>query len=218
MKYSNEELSKQLRCPEGAEARQIGENMFQSNCNMIFETINTLDICPNSKVFEIGFGNGMHLSYLFERETSLKYQGVEISQAMVDESNLNNQELVKSGRVAFINTSESDFSFIPSSSFNYCFSVNTLYFWNNPQRYFDEIYRILERNGAIAISFMSKSFGEGLPFTQAGFTFYETGDVERFLFGSGFINVRSVMLTEDAISKNDQKVERSFVILSANKD
>lgn len=125
---------------------------------------------------------------------------------------------MKSGRAAFINTSESDFSFIPSSSFNYCFSVNTLYFWNNPQKYFDEIYRILDRNGTIAISFMSKSFGEGLPFTQVGFTFYETEDIEGFLFCSGFINVRSVMLTEDAISKNGQKVERSFVILSANKD
>lgn len=217
MKYSNEELSKQLRCPAGIVARQIGENMFQSNRNMIFETINSLNIRPHSRVFEIGFGNGMHLPYLFEKATTLTYKGIEISQAMVEESNSNNKELIKCGRVTFIYAPECEFSVIPTSSFDYCFSVNTIYFWNNPQKYFDEIYRILDEKGTVAISFMSKGFGEGLPFTQTGFTFYETEDVEGFLYNSGFINLRSVMLTEDAISKDGQKVERSFAIISADK-
>lgn len=218
MKYNNEELAKQLRCPAGVEARQIGESMFKSNCNMIFETINTLSIRPNTKIIEIGFGNGMHLPYLFEKETTLMYEGVEISRAMVEDANLNNDVFVKSGKATFKYTLESDFGFIPDSSFDYCFSVNTLYFWKDPQKYFAEIYRFLKHGGDISISFMSKSFGEKLPFTQTCFAFYELEDVEAFLKNSGFENIRSVLLTEDAVSKDGQKVNRSFIIISASKN
>lgn len=218
MNYNNEELSKQLRCPSGIEARQIGENMFQSNRNMIFETIDLLKIYPQSKIFEIGFGNGMHLPYLFDKETTLKYEGIEISEAMTKEANENNKELISSGQVKFCCTPEFKFSLVTPSSFNCCFSVNTIYFWDNPQKYFDEIFRILEAKGSIAISFMSKSFGEGLPFTKTGFTFYEIEEVEEFLHNSGFINIQSICSTEDAISKDGRQVKRSFVITSANKE
>lgn len=218
MEYDSIYLSKQLRCPAGAEARQIGENMFQSNSNMIFETIKALNIRPHTRVFEIGFGNGMHLSYLFEKENTLIYEGIDISQAMVEEANKNNDALVKSGRVAFKHTAESESLSAPDSSFVYCFSANTLYFWNNPQKYFDEIYRILDEDGLLAISFITKSFGDKLSFTQTGFTFYEIEEVEVFLTNSGFGNIQSVILTENTISKDGQKVLRPFVIMTATKD
>lgn len=217
MKYSNDELSKQLRCPAGTDAREIGENMFQSNCNMICETINTLIIKPNSKVLEIGFGNGMHLPYLFEKETTLKYEGIEISQAMVDEANLNNDQLVKSGQAVFKHTTENELVSLSKSAFDCCFTVNTIYFWNNPQQYLNEIYRILANGASISLGFISKHFGEKLPFTQTGFVFYETEEIETFLSKSGFRNIRSLSLTEDAISKNGLSVKRPFVIVSANK-
>lgn len=218
MEYDSRYLSKQLRCPTGAEARRVGENMFQSNSNMIFETINVLNIRPHAKVFEIGFGNGMHLSYLFEKEDTLIYEGVDISQAMVEEANLNNNALVKFGKAVFRQTVESESLPISDSSFNYCFSVNTLYFWNNPQNYFDEIYRILLDEGKIAITFIAKSFGQKLSFTQTGFTFYEIDEVEAFLYKSGFGNIQAVLLTENAISKDGQEVVRPFVIITATKD
>lgn len=217
IKSNNEHLSKQLRCPAGAEAREIGENMFQSNSNMIFETIDALNIRPNTRVFELGFGNGMHLSYLFEKEDTLIYDGVDISQAMVEEANLNNSILVKSGKATFNYTLESDFLSVPDSFFDYCFSVNTLYFWNNPHKYFDRIYRILGKGGEIALGFIAKSFGEKLPFTQTGFTFYEVEEVEAFLCNSGFRNIQSTRLTESTVSKDGQKVIRPFIIITATK-
>ncbi|QIK59184.1 class I SAM-dependent methyltransferase [Dysgonomonas sp. HDW5A] len=217
MKYDNEDLYKQLRCPVGAEARQVGESMFQSNSNMIFKTIDILEILPNTKVLEIGFGNGMHLSYIFEKECLLMYEGIDISKAMVDEATLNNYELVKLGKVAFKHITESDILCFTDSSFDYCFSVNTLYFWDNPQKYIDEIYRVLQDGGKIAITFISKSFGEMLPFTKKGFVFYEIEDIELFLNKSGFCNVQSILLAEDAISKDGQRVERPFFIVTAIK-
>lgn len=217
MKYKNEELSKQLSCPCGAEARQIGENMFQSNCNMIFETINALDIRPNTKIFEIGFGNGMHLPYLFEKESTLIYEGLEISEAMVEEANLNNTTFVQSDKATFRQITDADTLSVPDDSYDYCFSVNTLYFWNNPQKYFDEIYHSLRSGGKIAIGFIAKSFGEKLPFTQTGFTFYEIEEVGSLLTVSGFRDIQVLSLTENAISKDGSQVVRPFVIVTATK-
>lgn len=218
MKYDSGYLAKQLRCPEGEEARLVGENMFQSNSNMIFETINALNLCPCTKVFELGFGNGMHLPYLFGKENTLIYEGIDISQAMVGEAKVNNDILVESGRATFRHISETEPLSITESSFDYCFSVNTLYFWDNPQRYFDEIYRILNKGGMVSIGFITKSFGQELPFTQTCFTFYEIEEVESYLSISGFSNIRSVLLTEDAISKDGRKVIRPFVITTATKN
>ncbi len=217
-KPNSEDLSAQLRCPAGAEARLVGENMYQSNSNMIFETINVLNIRPHAKVFEIGFGSGMHLSYLFEKEDTLIYEGIDISEAMVEEANRNNSSLVKLGKATFRHTIESQSLSLPDSFFDYCFSVNTIYFWDNPQIYFDEIYHILSKGGVVAISFIAKSFGTKLPFTKTGFTFYEIYEVEAFLYNSGFINIQSTTLTENAISKDGQKVTRPFIIVTATKD
>lgn len=217
MKYSYEDLSQQLRCPAGSEARQVGENMFRSNSNMIFETINAVNIRPYTKLFEIGFGNGMHLSYLFEKESTLIYEGVDISQAMVMEARKNNEMLVKSGQAIFRHTAESESFPIPDFSCDYCFSSNTIYFWDNPQKYFKDIYRILNDKGIFAISFITKSFGGKLPFTQTGFIFYETEEIETLIYNSGFRNIHSVLLTEDTISKDGQNVVRPFVIITALK-
>ncbi len=217
MNIDSVSLGQQLRCPSGTDAPKIGEIMFESNCNMIFKTIDILNIEPNTSTFEIGFGNGKHLPHLFNKKKALTYHGLEISLAMIKEATSNNKALVSNGEVQFKHMYDDKALKEININFDYCFSVNTLYFWKNPQFYFNEIYRVLKLGGKIAITFIPKYFGEQLAFTQNEFLFYESDEVESFLCTSGFSDIESIKLTENAISKDGQNIIRPFIITTALK-
>lgn len=174
-----------------------------------------MDIIPQSNLLEIGFGNGMHVPYIFDKESSISYYGIEISEAMVEDAMANNSSLIDAGRAKFQLAKEADFSALPDASFHNCFSVNTLYFWHNPVSYFQEINRILEPEGQITIGYIAKTVGTKLSFTQSGFTFYEEHEVEAFLEQAGFYNICSSRFTEEAISKDGQPILRTFCIVTA---
>ncbi|MFT3994719.1 MAG: class I SAM-dependent methyltransferase [Dysgonomonas sp.] len=218
IEHSAEWLGKQLRCPSGKEAKEIGENMFQSNHNMILESINHLALSSDTHILEIGFGNAKHLSYLFNKEKQLKYYGIDISKEMVDEAEKNNDSFVRNEKAVFQQVCGNGLLSFENETFHSCFTINTIYFWQNPQFHFDEIYRVLKEKGLFVISFIEQSFGQRLPFTQKDFIFYEIDTVEAFLHRSGFQQIETYQLVEDAISKNGQKVIRPFVIMTATKN
>ena len=64
-------------------------------------------------------------------------------------------------------------------SFDKIFTVNTLYFWKEPNTFLEEIYRVLRNNGTFVLTFGHKDFMSNLPFTQYGFQLYHTEDVEK---------------------------------------
>ena len=53
-------LGRQLRCPEGELAKEIGDYIFASNRNMIMRTIDSLSLSKTHQLLEIGFGNAAH--------------------------------------------------------------------------------------------------------------------------------------------------------------
>lgn len=211
------ELSKQLRCPSGEHAKEVGDNMFQSNGNMIFTTINSLALENQSIILEIGFGNGKHLPRLFSTAENLSYTGIDISSAMVDEAIANNQPLVTTGKAQFEQVDGSGTLHFPDSNFSHCFTANTLYFWEHPQQHFDAIFRVLQPDGIFALAFVEKKFGEQLPFTKSEFTFYEKEQVEVFMQNAGFRETHCHTYSEETQSKDGQKVNRPFLILVGRK-
>ena len=75
-------LGRQLRCPEGALAREVADYIFASNEHMIRQTIDRLRLTSGERILEVGFGNGNHLSYLFAQGENLQYTGVELSKEL----------------------------------------------------------------------------------------------------------------------------------------
>jgi len=123
-------LGQLFRHPEGDYAKEVGDFIFASNSSMINCTIDCLALQPHQKVLEIGFGNGKHLPYLFNKESSLQYIGVETSSAMITEATEYNNVLVSQKKVHFLEVAADK---LPNfdHSFDVCFSVNTLYFLEN---------------------------------------------------------------------------------------
>jgi len=216
-KVSPEELAKQLRCPSGKYAKQIGETMFLSNSNMIFKTIDSLQMQSESSVLEIGFGNGKHLSYLFNKTPKLRYIGIDHSKEMLKEATQSNFELVQKKFVQFLHVNTEEKPNFNKNSFDYCFTVNTIYFFESPQEYFGLVFDFLKPDGKFALGFIEKSFAEKMAFTQQLFRLYDSETIEKWLLKIGFRSVQIFNFSEKTTSKDGKKIIRPFGVIVAQK-
>ena len=199
-------LGQLLRCPSGIYAKEVGEYTFFSNRTMIFNTIDYLSLLPNSNVLEIGFGNASHLPYLFEKEPTIHYTGVETSVEMITEATVSNPELVAQQSVSFLQVQ-------PDERLEF----NTLYFLKSPTRYYRNIYQLLKPMGNVVITFIDKSVGEKAPFAQVGFKFYTVPEVRKILSHIGFKNIKEYTFEETLVSKSGKKIRRPYCIMMGEK-
>jgi ubiquinone/menaquinone biosynthesis C-methylase UbiE len=214
----NKELAKQLRCPDGEEGIKIGNEMYASNNNMIYKTIDRLKLRANADILELGFGNGRHLPYLFSKEKNLNYSGVELSNVMLREAEEFNQEFVRNKKVRFYSSDSSGKMLFDDRSFDNFFSINTIYFWEEPHKYFQEIYRILRSEGQITLSYIQKDFALKQEFvTEDIFHFHKTEWLIRLLTNVGFYNIEQWQYMENTTNKLGNNVVRPFVILKGTK-
>ncbi|TKC04138.1 class I SAM-dependent methyltransferase [Pedobacter frigoris] len=210
------ELASQLSEPQGDAGIKTGEMMASSNENMIFRTIDLLGLRANEEVLEIGHGSASHLSTLMRKASGLEYTGIDISLTMIEEAKRINTAFIESGSVSFYLSDglHIDFS---DNQFDKIFTVNTLYFWKDPEAYAKEIYRVLKPGGRFCLAIATKDFMEKLPFTKWIFQLYDRPMVEELLSAAGF-SIQSVAEEKDfAVSKTGEQVERDIIIVTAGK-
>lgn len=180
MKKNNyETIARQLSCPEGEEGIGTGQQMQETNGHMIRETLKVLNANGKS-VLELGYGNGAHVALLSKMYPNADYHGLEISTTMYQEA----RKLNTAGRqFDWYNGKE-----IPmdSGSLGVVFSVNTVYFWEDPIQLVQEIYRVLEATGVLVLAFRDKDFMASLPFVAYGFQLYTTEELCGLLTTAGF--------------------------------
>jgi len=209
MKDDLKELAKQLGNPEGETGIEVANMMNATNIGMTKHAIESLNLSSNDCVLELGHGNCGHLSYLMKQAENLKYFGLEISELMQQEAIKSNQNYIENNSANFrlYNGTEIPFD---DESFDKIFTVNTLYFWQNPDLLLNEIYRVLKPNGILALTFADKSFMEKLPFTNFGFNLYSLKDAEELLKKNRFKILNSISQTEQVFSKTNEMVNRTF--------
>jgi ubiquinone/menaquinone biosynthesis C-methylase UbiE len=208
-----QELAKQLRCPDGEGGIKVGEMMNFTNSNIINKAIESLDLQNGDIVLEIGPGNGSHVKDIINNVANLQYFGIDISETMVEEAEKLN--------TAYENASFrlTDGEHIPFSEnhFNKIFTCNTIYFWNDPQDYSYELFRVLKPGSIVSIGFIPKSTMQHIPFAKFGFVLYDIEAVTKLLEKAGFTNIEAKTEKEFVTSNSGEQIEREFVILSANK-
>ncbi|MEH3115332.1 class I SAM-dependent methyltransferase [Pedobacter terrae] len=208
-------IAKQLSCPEGEHGVKTGEMMQASNIGMTSSAINALDLQKNETVLEIGAGNGGHIAQLLSQAENLHYFGADISATIIAEAEKINRDLIPAGKVHF---KLSDGITLPfdENRFDKIFTVNTIYFWQNPGKYLAEIKRTLKLNGTLVICFADKTFMQTLPFTPYGFKLYEVEEVKELLKNIGFTVVNILSKTEQIKSKTGEQVERKYHVVVAS--
>jgi len=209
-------LAKQLSCPDGDLGRQVAEMMNESNIRMTLESIYTMNVSPGDHILEIGHGNALHLENLLNISENVHYTGLEISETMHEEAKIINQEYLEKGiaEFTFYNGIKIPFE---EKSFDKIFTVNTLYFWENPVDFLKEIYRVLKDKGSFILTYLEENTLKKVPFTRYGFNIYSQSEIEHFLAESGFAKALKRTKTDEVKSKTGEQIEREFVVLNITK-
>ena len=211
------ELASQLSHPKGDNGIATAKSMNVANDNMIRNVINQIDVFDNIDILEIGPGNGLHITYLFERNPTINYIGIDISELMVQEANELNFEFTNKGKAIFKLT-DGEIIEKENESINAIFTVNTLYFWKNPKEFLQEIFRVLKNDGQLILGFIPKSTMEKIPFSKYGFELYDNESVHNLLEEIGFKINKIISKTEEVLSNTGDKKIRTFTIIKALKN
>jgi ubiquinone/menaquinone biosynthesis C-methylase UbiE len=203
------EIASQLKHPTGEKGIEMANMMHEVNNNMIRHAIQNLNISNGNIILELGHGNAGYLDFIFEKADRLKYYGLEISELMSQEARQKNRNFV-SQKQAFFSVYDGNTIPFEAESFDKIFTVNTIYFWQDPEKFLLEIYRILKPKGTLCITFAEESFMKTLPFTQFEFELYTSEKVENLVRKTQFKIVNKETLTESIKTRTGEETERDY--------
>ncbi len=210
------EIASQLKHPTGEKGIEMANMMHETNINMTRHSFQNLNISAGNVILELGHGNAGHLEFIFEQAENLKYYGLEMSELMFQEARQINRNFV-SQKQAFFSVYDGNVIPFQDPFFDKIFTVNTIYFWQEPEKLLLEIYRVLKPNGVFCITFAEESFMKTLPFTQYEFKLYSSEKLEQLVQKTLFKMVHKETLTEKVKTRIGELVDRDFTTIVLEK-
>lgn len=208
-------LAQNLANPQGEKGIEIGEMMNATNIGMTLESIKTLLIEDNEAVLEIGHGNADHVKSIVNKAQNIHYTGIDISETMHYEAKRLNEEFKSQAEFVLYEGKKLPFE---DKTFDKIFTVNTVYFWEEPVDFLNEIHRVLKDNGTFVLTFGQRNFMEKLPFTQFDFILYNTDEMEQTVSKSNFKRMKISEKQEEVKSKTgNETITRNYTVLTIKK-
>lgn len=208
-------LAQNLANPQGEKGVEIGEMMNATNIGMTQESIKTLLIEDDEHILEIGHGNAGHLKSILNKAKDLTYTGIDISERMRKEAQNLNEEFKDQADFILYEGRKLPFE---DEVFDKIFTVNTVYFWDNPVEFLNEIYRVLKNTGTFVLTFAQRDFMEKLPFTKFNFKLYNNDEMEELISESRFKRMKISEKEEEIKSKTgDELIKRNYTVLTIKK-
>ncbi len=146
---------RQFGKPSGLFGRFIGNGMARSNAYDASWTVSLLDIQPESRVLEIGFGPGVSTQFASEKASKGFVAGIDHSRTMVQAARKRNAQAIKAGRIDLKRGDVATLPY-PGESFDRAFSLHSIYFWDDPVDSIKELKRVLKPGGLLAITIQPK--------------------------------------------------------------
>jgi len=183
-KNSFNELASQLRCPSGEIGKQVGKQMDELNTPQNDWIITLLNLQPSDRVLEIGFGTGKTLEKIAKIVKAGKIYGVELSNTMIDVASRKLKDKISLGLIKLYKDNSENLPFL-DNSFNKIFSVHTVYFWENLNRVFSQLFRVSSVGGITAIYFVSPILAPSEEFHE-----YSQTEIVQGLTAVGYKNIQ----------------------------
>jgi len=181
-------FSKQARKPTGIFGRFYMSRVFEKgNAELNALVYEALSIRENDHILEIGFGTGTLIKKIAEHLDSGLVEGVDFSKSMVAIAQKKNRNHINKGKVK-IHMGNIDEVRFDDNCFDKIFSVNTIYFWKNPDTTISKICRILKPEGKLFIGFHDKSEMEKMPLNREVFQYFSTHELNELLSVHGSLN------------------------------
>jgi ubiquinone/menaquinone biosynthesis C-methylase UbiE len=150
----------QFHRPRGFGGRAAGWVMAKRGSNRKRNkwSVGLLDVQPDDRVLEIGFGPGIAVREMARHATRGLVVGVDHSEVMVRQARKRNAAAVRGGRVDLRLASAEH---LPGfdAPFDKILAVNSLMFWDDPVERLEELRRLLRPGGRLAIAFQPRGPG-----------------------------------------------------------
>ena len=134
------------RKPEGAEGEEMLERMNRSHYEVTGWALSHWEIQENDRILDIGCGGGATLHRMAEKVSSGHVTGVDYSAVSVETSRKNNEKTILGGKMEVLEGSVEHLPFA-DDSFDKIITVESFYFWPDPQENLKEVLRVLRKDG-----------------------------------------------------------------------
>ena len=146
--------------PHGMGGRAAGWIMGKrgSNRERNIWAVGLLDVQPDARVLEIGFGPGVAVREMARRATRGLVVGVDHSDVMLRQARKRNAAAVRDGRVDLrLGSAEHLPAF--EEPFDRILAVNSLLFWDDPVERLEDLRGVLRPGGLLAVAFQPRAPG-----------------------------------------------------------
>jgi ubiquinone/menaquinone biosynthesis C-methylase UbiE len=181
-------LSLQARKPTGLIGRYMMTKIFNSgNADLNSFSMETLKLKSSDRVLEIGFGPGKLINEMAAVTTEGVVEGIDFSGAMLKQASKVNKHHISNGKVR-LQQGECESLPFEKDYFDKLCSTNTLYFWKNPDKCFNEMLRVIKPGCRIVIGFRDDKQMSNLNLSEDIFSTYSQNEVISLLSTAGFLD------------------------------
>ena len=184
-------LAKQLGYPSGIFGRLLMKLLNKGNATMNDFTFQQLDLQSGDAVLEIGFGGGYLLEKIIASQIPSRIVGIDPQMDVINMGTKKFSQAISEGNLELQQASGESLSYEDNTFTKIC-TVNTIYFWSNPQAVLKECDRLLQPQGKLIICYNSPEFLERAKLTSYGFTAYQPEDLESLMANAGFIDATTI--------------------------
>jgi ubiquinone/menaquinone biosynthesis C-methylase UbiE len=136
--------------PTGLMGWLVGLIMSIENRERIDWAIDLLDVKPEDRVLEIGFGPGLAIKRLSAHASRGFVAGVDVSDVMLRQAQNRNRDAMRVGRVELRQGTVEHLPYT-DKRFDKALAINSLHHWPDQQAGLTELYRVLKSDGILAI-------------------------------------------------------------------
>ena len=143
-----------------------------------------LDVRPGEKVLEVGFGGGALLAAILSKRPEQAI-GLDISDEMVARGRRRFRREIAKGHASILLGSVEQLPLADGAADKAC-SLNTIYFWKDPEAAMRELARVIRPGGALVIGIEAPETLRAWPGHRYGFTIREPEEVIALAAEAGF--------------------------------
>ncbi|MCD2254933.1 class I SAM-dependent methyltransferase [Listeria marthii] len=114
-------------------------------------TISNTEMNEATNVLDIGYGGGSNVKNLVELNKNVTIYGVDISEESYKTATNLNKKAVNVGKVKLSIQDVAAMSY-QAEFFDIVYAIQTHMYWDNPQKGFKEIYRVMSKEGIFILS------------------------------------------------------------------
>ena len=145
-------IGKQMQYPKGFFGKILFAWMTLKTIAHARWTANLLEIEPEDKIIEIGFGNGANTRLLLQKAIRGSVTGAEISKTAIEMAFKKNAKAISEGKVK-LHLAQGNALPSENNVFDKACSVATAYVIEDPGAVFKEMFRVLKPKGRAAVTF-----------------------------------------------------------------